>query len=110
MLSSHMRREPPETGQEQEPPSAIGTVTRVPLLAGMPLTDAGLIRPGEDGFLAAVLLPDRRALTITVDQEMSHAGMIRRETGLMSFSPCRSHQMTPASSTLSAEPCLRIFA
>ena len=76
VLSSHIRKEPADTGQEQEPPLVIGAVTRVALLAGMPLTDAGLIRPGQDGFLAAVLLPDRRALTITVNQETSHAGMI----------------------------------
>ena len=74
VLSSHIRREPVNAGQE--PPSAIGAVTRIPFLAGMPLTDAGLIRPGQDGFLAAVLLPDRRAITITVNQETSHAGMI----------------------------------
>ena len=76
VLSSHIRREPTDPGQEQEPPSVIGAVTRRPFLAGMPLTDAGLIRPGQDGFLAAVLLPDRRAITITVNQETSHAGMI----------------------------------
>ncbi len=76
VLSSHIRREPANAGQEQEPPSVIGAVTRIPFLAGMPLTDAGLIQPGEDGFLAAVLLPDRRAITITVNQETSHAGMI----------------------------------
>ena len=76
VLSSHIRKEPTDTGQEQEPPSVIGAVTRIPFLAGMPLTDTGLIRPGEDGFLAAVLLPDRRAITITVNQETSHAGMI----------------------------------
>ena len=76
VLSSHIRREPAGAAQEQEPPSVIGAVTRIPFLAGMPLTDAGLIRPGEDGFLAAVLLPDRRAITITVNQETSHAGMI----------------------------------
>lgn len=76
VLSSHIRREPADAGQEQEPPPVIGAVTRIPFLAGMPLTDAGLIRPGEDGFLAAVLLPDRRAITITVNQETSHAGMI----------------------------------
>lgn len=76
VLSGHIRREPTDTAQEQEPPSAIGAVTRIPFLAGMPLTDAGLIRPGQDGFLAAVLLPDRRAITITVNQETSHAGMI----------------------------------
>ena len=76
VLSSHIRREPTGTAQEQELPSVIGAVTRIPFLAGVPLTDAGLIRPGEDGFLAAVLLPDRRAITITVNQETSHAGMI----------------------------------
>ena len=76
VLSSHIRREPIDAAQEQEPPSVIGAVTRIPFLAGMPLTDAGLIRPGQDGFLAAVLLPDRRAITITVNQETSHAGMI----------------------------------
>lgn len=76
VLSSHIRKELTDTAQEQELPAVIGAVTRVPLLAGVPLTDAGLIRPGEDGFLAAVLLPDRRAITITVDQETSHAGMI----------------------------------
>lgn len=74
--SSYIRKEPTDTGQEQEPPSVLGAVTRIPLLAGMPLTDTGLIRPGEDGFLAAVLLPDHRALTIPVNQETSHAGMI----------------------------------
>ena len=76
VLSSHIRREPTGTAQEQELPSVIGAVTRIPFLAGVPLTDAGLIRPGQDGFLAAVLLPDRRAITITVNQETSHAGMI----------------------------------
>ena len=76
VLSSHIRKEPADTAQEQELPAVVGAVTRIPLLAGMPLTDAGLIRPGQDGFLAAVLLPDRRALTITVNQETSHAGMI----------------------------------
>ena len=76
VLSSHIRREPTDAAQEQEPPAVIGAVTRIPFLAGMPLTDAGLIRPGQDGFLAAVLLPNRRAITITVNQETSHAGMI----------------------------------
>lgn len=74
VLSGHIRKESADAAQE--PPSAIGTVTRIPFLAGMPLTDTGLILPGQDGFLAAVLLPDHRAITITVDQETSHAGMI----------------------------------
>ena len=72
--SSHIRKESTETGQY--PTTITGAVTRVPLLAGVPLTDAAIIRPGQDGFLAAVLLPDHRGITITVNQETSHAGMI----------------------------------
>ena len=74
MRSSHIRKESTETGQY--PTTITGAVTRVPLLAGVPLTDAAIIRPGQDGFLAAVLLPDHRGITITVNQETSHAGMI----------------------------------
>ncbi len=76
VLPSHIRKAPPDTGQEQGPPPVVGAVTRVPFPAGMPLTNTEIIRPGQEGFLAAVLLPDRRALTIRVDQETSHAGMI----------------------------------
>lgn len=76
VLPGHLRREPGDTAQEQGPLPTVGAVTRIPLLAGIPLTDAALIRPGQDGFLAAVLLPDHRAITITVNQETSHAGMV----------------------------------
>ncbi len=74
VLSSHFRQDPDT--DPAETPSVVGTAIRIPLLAGMPLTDAALIRPGQDGFLAAVLLPDRRAMTIEVDQQLNHAGML----------------------------------
>ena len=74
VLSSHFRQDP-ET-DPAETPSVVGTAIRIPFLAGMPLTDTALIRPGQDGFLAAVLLPDRRAMTIEVNQQLSHAGML----------------------------------
>ncbi len=54
----------------------VGSVVRTPLLAGMPLTWAQLVRPGQDGFLAATLAPNHRAVTITVNQETSHAGLL----------------------------------
>ncbi|MCE2484448.1 MAG: Flp pilus assembly protein CpaB [Desulfurellaceae bacterium] len=70
VFSSHMRRD------QTEPSAVIGAVVRTALLAGMPLTSAALIRPGQEGFLAAALLPDHRAATIVVNQETSHAGLI----------------------------------
>ena len=70
VFSSHMRRD------QTEPSAVIGAVVRTALLAGMPLTSAALIRPGQEGFLAAALMPDHRAVTIVVNQETSHAGLI----------------------------------
>ena len=70
VFSSHMRRD------QTEPSAVIGSVVRTALLAGMPLTSAVLIRPGQEGFLAAALMPDHRAVTIVVNQETSHAGLI----------------------------------
>ena len=68
--SSHLRRE------AAEPSTVMGSVARTALLAGMPLTWAALVRPGQEGFLAAALLPDHRAVTIVVNQATSHAGLI----------------------------------
>jgi pilus assembly protein CpaB len=70
VFSSHMRRD------QTEPSAVIGAVVRTALLAGMPLTSAALIRPGQEGFLAGALMPDHRAVTIVVNQETSHAGLI----------------------------------
>ena len=75
--SSHLSRDQTELS------AVVGSVVRTPLLAGMPMTWAALVRPGQEGFLAAALMPNHRAVTIVVNQETSHAG-------LMSFSPCRS--------------------
>ena len=68
--SSHLRRD------VAEPSTVLGSVARTALLAGMPLTSAGLVRPGQQGFLAAALLPNHRAVTIVVNQATSHAGLI----------------------------------
>ena len=70
VFSGHMRRD------QTEAPPVIGSVVRTALLAGMPLTWTALIRPGQEGFLAAALMPNHRAVTITVNQETSHAGLI----------------------------------
>jgi len=55
---------------------AVGAVVRYALAAGQPLTDGGLVKPGERGFLAAVLAPGMRAVSVPVDEASANAGLI----------------------------------
>jgi pilus assembly protein CpaB len=53
-----------------------GAVVRQVLVAGDPIVPENLIRPGDRGFLAAVLDPDMRAVSVPVDEASSNAGLI----------------------------------
>ena len=80
-----------------------GSVVRTPLLAGMPLTWAQLVRSGQDGFLAAALAPNHRAVTITVNQETSHAGLISpgdRVDGIFTTQTDANGQLSTVSRTV----------
>ncbi|BCX17622.1 MAG: fimbriae assembly protein [Geminicoccaceae bacterium] len=54
----------------------VGAVVRYALAAGQPFTDGGLVKPGERGFLAAVLAPGMRAVSVPVDEASANAGLI----------------------------------
>lgn len=53
-----------------------GAVVRMPLAAGDPITRAKVVRPGDRGFLAAVLAPGTRAVSVPVDAVTGTAGLI----------------------------------
>ena len=53
-----------------------GYAVREALAAGEPLTRSALAGPGQRGFLAAVLRPGTRAMTINVGQAEGYAGLI----------------------------------
>lgn len=53
-----------------------GSVVRVAVTAGQPVTQGTLIQPGERGFLAAALGPGMRAVTVPVSAQSSVAGFI----------------------------------
>ena len=53
-----------------------GSMIRVPLGAGSPILDNEVIRPGDHGFLAAVLEPGMRAVTVAVDTVTGANGLI----------------------------------
>jgi pilus assembly protein CpaB len=54
----------------------IGAVVRLPIAAGQPLTPGLVARAGERGFLAAVLQPGMRAMSIGVSQVSGISGFI----------------------------------
>ncbi len=54
----------------------VGSMVRAPLAAGTPIMDNQVIHPGDHGFLAAVLAPGMRAVTVSVDTVTGANGMI----------------------------------
>jgi pilus assembly protein CpaB len=54
-----------------------GSLVRKFVDAGSPVTLEDILRPKDRGFLASVLAPDSRAITIKVDEESGVAGLIR---------------------------------
>lgn len=54
----------------------IGAVVRTGMGDGEPITDTRLVRPGDRGFLAAVLEPGHRAVTVNVTPSSGVAGFI----------------------------------
>ncbi|MZR31909.1 Flp pilus assembly protein CpaB [Sneathiella litorea] len=54
----------------------IGTVVRQGVIAGEPITDSRMVKPGQSGFLAAVLNPGKRAVSIPVDMTSGIAGFV----------------------------------
>jgi pilus assembly protein CpaB len=54
----------------------VGSMVRAALPQGAPVLDSSLIHPGDHGFLAAVLAPGMRAVTVGVDAITGTAGLI----------------------------------
>lgn len=76
------------TAPEQVPAGAIletpdskaglpGSLVRKFVEAGAPVTLQDVLRPKDRGFLASVLAPDSRAISIKVDEETGVSGLIR---------------------------------
>ena len=53
-----------------------GTVVRVGIATGEPISEARVVKPGEHGFLAAVLRPGFRAMSVPVNATTGIAGFV----------------------------------
>ena len=56
----------------------LGTVVRLPITAGEPVTQGSLVAPGDRGFLAAALGPGMRAVTVPVSAQTAVGGFVWR--------------------------------
>jgi pilus assembly protein CpaB len=65
-----------EAGTTDIPPTYVGTVVRRGIVASGPITGDNLIKLGDRGFLAAVLKPGHRAISVRVDESTGVAGLI----------------------------------
>lgn len=53
-----------------------GSVARRTIIAGEPIMQGAIVKPGEGGFLSAVLAPGSRAVSLPVDATTGNAGFI----------------------------------
>ena len=65
-----------ELGGPRGPYSFAGWVVKNPIAAGDPITEEKIIAPGDRGFLAAVLTPGMRAISVPVTVTSGIAGLI----------------------------------
>jgi pilus assembly protein CpaB len=54
----------------------VGAVVRTAIMPGQPITDRQIVHPGDRGFLAAVLKPGNRAVSVPVDTTSGISGFI----------------------------------
>lgn len=56
--------------------SVIGSVVRTGIASGEPIVESRIVRPGDRGFLAAILTPGMRAISVPVNATSGIAGLI----------------------------------
>ena len=61
---------------KRQPDEVAGAVLRASLTAGEPVTDARLVKPGDRGFMAAVMRPGTRALSLPINATTGISGFI----------------------------------
>jgi pilus assembly protein CpaB len=54
----------------------VGAVVRRGIAAGEPVTDGAVVKPGDRGFLAAVLNPGMRAISVPITATSGNSGLI----------------------------------
>jgi pilus assembly protein CpaB len=61
---------------EEKEQSLVGSVVRFGIPSGQPMVSGAIVSPGDRGFLAAILEPGYRAMSIQITASTSSAGLI----------------------------------
>ncbi|MGI9437615.1 MAG: Flp pilus assembly protein CpaB [Geminicoccaceae bacterium] len=61
---------------QAEKDGLVGAVVRRGLFAGQPITAGSVVKPGDRGFLAAVLSPGMRAVSVPINATSGNSGLI----------------------------------
>lgn len=67
------KRNKPGTGAIED---FVGAVVRSNVMPGEPITDGRIVRPGDRGFLAAVLQPGTRAISVPINATTGISGFV----------------------------------
>lgn len=62
--------------EKTKPEDFVGSVARVTITAGEPVIETKFVKPGDRGFMAAVLTPGNRAATVPITATSGNAGFI----------------------------------
>ncbi len=61
---------------KRQPEDLVGAVLRAGIAAGEPVADSRLVKPGERGFMAAVMQPGMRALSLPINATTGISGFV----------------------------------
>lgn len=62
--------------EDREMDEFVGSVARSGIVVGQPITDGTVVKPGERGFLAAVLEPGKRAVSVSINATTGISGLV----------------------------------
>ncbi len=62
--------------EKSKPEDFVGSVARTGITAGEPIFEAKFVKPGDRGFMAAVLTPGNRAATVPINATSGQAGFV----------------------------------
>jgi len=73
---TYIPEEEEEDAAEAKEKELLGSVVRFGIPGGQPITTGAIVKPGDRGFLSAILEPGYRAISIPVTPTTSNAGLI----------------------------------
>ena len=73
---THIEGEDSDVSTQSVEESLLGGVVRLGVSKGQPLTTGAIVKPGERGFLAAILKPGYRAASMPINASSASSGLI----------------------------------